>query len=78
MLYLVQVQDVANENTSQAPAAPSAAVQRDKAVSKKPAAAKKATAAKGKAKTSKIILGNNYYSCGKQVWVILPGIQMPE
>ncbi|KAK2536200.1 hypothetical protein Q9233_003409 [Columba guinea] len=43
----VQVQDVANENTSQAPAAPSAAVQHDKAVSKKPAAAKKAAAAKG-------------------------------
>ncbi|OPJ74473.1 hypothetical protein AV530_001328 [Patagioenas fasciata monilis] len=42
----VQVQDVANENTNQAPAAPSVAVQRDKAVSKKPAAAKKAAAAK--------------------------------
>ncbi|XP_065507105.1 DNA topoisomerase 2-alpha [Caloenas nicobarica] len=42
----VQVQDVATENASQVPAAPSIAVQHNKAVSKKPAAAKKAAAAK--------------------------------
>ncbi|KAM6042576.1 DNA topoisomerase 2-alpha [Theristicus caerulescens] len=42
----VQVQDVANENVSQAPAVPSVSAPRGKAVSKKPAAAKKASAAK--------------------------------
>lgn len=42
----VQVQDVANENVSQAPAAPSVSVSRSKAVSKIPAAAKKARATK--------------------------------
>ncbi|XP_009700105.1 PREDICTED: DNA topoisomerase 2-alpha, partial [Cariama cristata] len=41
----VQVQDVANENVSQAPAAPSVSVPSSKAVSKKPAA-KKASATK--------------------------------
>lgn len=42
----VQVQDVADENGSQAPAAPSVSVPRSKAVAKKPAAAKKAGATK--------------------------------
>ncbi|KAM9657800.1 DNA topoisomerase 2-alpha [Morphnus guianensis] len=42
----VQVQDVANENVSQAPAAPSVSVSRSKAVSKIPAAAKAARATK--------------------------------
>ncbi|XP_075299453.1 DNA topoisomerase 2-alpha [Opisthocomus hoazin] len=43
----VQVQDVATENVSQAPAVPSASVPHSKAVPKKPAAAKKAGATKG-------------------------------
>ncbi|XP_021233799.1 DNA topoisomerase 2-alpha isoform X1 [Numida meleagris] len=42
----VQAQDVANENVSQAPAAPSVSVPRGKAVPKKPPAAKKGSAAK--------------------------------
>ncbi|XP_010583869.1 PREDICTED: DNA topoisomerase 2-alpha [Haliaeetus leucocephalus] len=42
----IPVQDVANENVSQAPAAPSVSVSRSKAVSKIPAAAKKARATK--------------------------------
>ncbi|KAM8988579.1 DNA topoisomerase 2-alpha [Ara ararauna] len=42
----VQVQDVADENGSQAAAAPSVSVPRSKAVAKKPAAAKKAGATK--------------------------------
>uniref|UniRef100_A0A8B9MR48 DNA topoisomerase 2 n=1 Tax=Accipiter nisus TaxID=211598 RepID=A0A8B9MR48_9AVES len=45
-LCSVQVQDVANENVSQAPAAPSVSVSHSKAVSKIPAAAKKARATK--------------------------------
>ncbi|XP_021233800.1 DNA topoisomerase 2-alpha isoform X2 [Numida meleagris] len=42
----VPAQDVANENVSQAPAAPSVSVPRGKAVPKKPPAAKKGSAAK--------------------------------
>lgn len=47
-LYSVQVRDVADENGSQAAAAPSVSVPHSKAVAKKPAAAKKAGAIKGK------------------------------
>ncbi|XP_056218392.1 DNA topoisomerase 2-alpha [Falco biarmicus] len=46
----VQVQDVANEDVSQAPAAPSVSVPHSKAVAEKSAAAKKASAPKSKAK----------------------------
>ncbi|XP_009867181.1 PREDICTED: DNA topoisomerase 2-alpha, partial [Apaloderma vittatum] len=42
----IPVQDVGNENVSQAPAAPSVSVPRGKAVPKKPTAAKKGSAAK--------------------------------